>query len=91
MLYFAHILQAGYKEFKQKPKAVSEQFSQKADAVLEGQRRGQSMLHAQGLGTAQRKCEVQPLHSLSCFNRYRVRIMILYLHVYWFTTSIHSI
>lgn len=71
---------------------MSEQFSpQKAEAMLEGERRGQSMLHAQGLGTVQRKCKVQPLCSLSCFNRYRVRITMLYLYVYWFTTSIHSI
>jgi len=59
VLYFTHILQAGYKDFKQKPEAVSEQFSpQKAEAVLEGERRGHSVLHAQGLCTAQCKCKV---------------------------------
>lgn len=56
---FYTFLQAGCRHFKQKPKAVSEQFSpQKAEAVLEGERRGRSMLHAQGLCTAQCKCKV---------------------------------
>lgn len=94
MFYFTHILQAGDKDFKQKPKAVNEQFSaQKAKAMLKGERRGCSVLHAQRLHTAQCKF-VKFSHSVvspGCFDSYRVRIMILYSYVYGFIVSVHSV
>lgn len=59
VLHFTHILQTGAKDFKQKPKAASEQFSpQKAEVRLKGERRACCTLRAQGLYTVLCTCDV---------------------------------